>query len=197
MRIALVSFEYPPFHGGGIGTYAGIMSRHLARAGHEVHVIANGFNGEFDGDDPAVGVPGLVVHRLHALDRDYRPVGPHDRPGDPLGTVCRRVEKALYWSVLVADELERLHRELALDVVEFPECFAEGFTALRRRAAGLGLDDLAMCVHLHTPIREHTELNLGRTWEPWYRRRVELEEYGIRAADRLSSPSRSSPMTRS
>jgi glycosyltransferase involved in cell wall biosynthesis len=191
MRIALVSFEYPPFHGGGIGTYAGIMSRHLARAGNEVHVVANGWGGEYGGDDPAAGIEGLTVHRLHALDRSYQPVAPRDQADDPMGAICRRVEKSLYWSVLVADELERLHREVGLDVVEFPECFAEGFTALRRRAAGLDFADLAMCVHLHTPIRDHTELNLGRTWEPWFRRRVEMEELCIRVADRLSSPSRS------
>ncbi len=41
MRICIVSVEYPPFRGGGIGTYAYNMSRFLADAGHEVHVIAN------------------------------------------------------------------------------------------------------------------------------------------------------------
>jgi glycogen(starch) synthase len=192
MKIGLVSFEYPPFHGGGIGTYAGIMSRWLARCGHEVHVIGNGWHGAFDGEDPAdEGLEGLHVHRIHALDRDYRPLPPHDRPGDPLGEVARRWDRSLYWSTLVADRLAGVHVRHGLEVVEFPECFAEGTVVLRRRSAGLGFHDLAVCLHLHTPIRDHTELNLARTWEGWYRRRVALEEMGIRLADRLSSPSRS------
>src|SRR5215472_14587051 len=41
MRIALLSFEYPPETGfGGIGTYAWYQARALARLGHEVHVLA-------------------------------------------------------------------------------------------------------------------------------------------------------------
>jgi glycosyltransferase involved in cell wall biosynthesis len=192
MRIALVSFEYPPFHGGGIGTYAGIMSRWLARAGHQVHVIANGWGEAFSGSDPgAEGIDELTVHRVRALDRSYEPQSPHDRLDDPLGTVARRWEKALYWSYLVAQELSAVCRRHHLEVVEFPECFAEAYTSMRWRAAAVDLTDLAMCVHLHTPIQDHTELNLGRTFEPWYRRRVMMEEYCIAHADRLCSPSRS------
>ncbi len=41
MRIALLSYEYPPETGfGGIGTYTRTQARALARLGHEVHVIA-------------------------------------------------------------------------------------------------------------------------------------------------------------
>lgn len=191
MRIGLVSFEYPPFHGGGIGTYAGIISRWLARTGHEVHVVANGWDGEFAGGDPAAGIGGLTVHRVRGLDAGYHPIEPHDRLDDPLGVVCRSFERSLYWSTLVADEIARLWRRYDLEVVEFPECFAEGYTALRRRAAGVDLVGLPMCVHLHTSIQDHTELNLGRTHEAWFARRVQMEEYCIRHADRLSSPSRS------
>ncbi len=191
MRIGLVSFEYPPFHGGGIGTYAGIMSRRLASAGHEVHVVANGWDGVAAGPDPTAGVDGLTVHRIRGLDSRYEPLDPHDRLDDPLGAVCRTFDRSVYWSTLVADALAGLRRRHRLDVVEFPECFAEGAVALRRRAAGADLVGLPMCVHLHTPIQDHTELNSGRTREPWYARRVEMERAAIRLADRLSSPSRS------
>lgn len=41
MKIALLSFEYPPETGfGGIGTYTWYHARALARLGHEVHVLA-------------------------------------------------------------------------------------------------------------------------------------------------------------
>jgi hypothetical protein len=40
MRIALLSFEYPPETGfGGIGTYTWYQARALAFLGHEVHVL--------------------------------------------------------------------------------------------------------------------------------------------------------------
>ena len=41
MRIALLSYEYPPETGfGGIGTYTYYQARALARLGHEAHVFA-------------------------------------------------------------------------------------------------------------------------------------------------------------
>lgn len=41
MRIAILSFEYPPETGfGGIGTYAYYQARALAKLGHDVHVFA-------------------------------------------------------------------------------------------------------------------------------------------------------------
>lgn len=41
MRIAILSFEYPPDTGfGGIGTYAYYQARALAKLGHDVHVFA-------------------------------------------------------------------------------------------------------------------------------------------------------------
>lgn len=39
MKIAFISFEYPPFAQGGAGTYAQNVTRELARLGNEVHVI--------------------------------------------------------------------------------------------------------------------------------------------------------------
>src|ERR1700722_14186708 len=41
MKIALLSFEYPPETGyGGIGTYTWYQARALVKLGHEVHVLA-------------------------------------------------------------------------------------------------------------------------------------------------------------
>src|SRR5436190_904728 len=41
LKIALLSFEYPPETGfGGIGTYTWHHARALAKLGHEVHVLA-------------------------------------------------------------------------------------------------------------------------------------------------------------
>lgn len=39
MRVAFITFEYPPFIIGGAGTYAKNITRGLANSGHEVVVF--------------------------------------------------------------------------------------------------------------------------------------------------------------
>ena len=66
MKIALLSFEYPPETGfGGIGTYTWYQARALVKLGHKVHVLAGSTTPcalsttEHDG---------VVVHRFRADD---------------------------------------------------------------------------------------------------------------------------------
>jgi glycogen synthase len=69
MKIALVSYEYPPDTLlGGIGTYAFQAAEMLADAGHEIHVFAGSSNrtGRFN-------ERGVVVHRLATDDRAQFP----------------------------------------------------------------------------------------------------------------------------
>lgn len=66
MRIALVSFEFPPAVAiGGIGTYAWEASTMLARGGHDVEVFSAGK----PGPEPAEEF-GIKVHRFDSPDRD-------------------------------------------------------------------------------------------------------------------------------
>lgn len=193
MRIGLVSSEYPPFAGGGIGTYTAVTARALAAAGHQVHVIANSWARDDDGGGAGdeVGAPGRVaVHRVAALDRGYRPLPPHDRPGDPLGAVCRGRDCSLYWSFLAAERLAALCRRVELDVVELPECFAEGYVSLMRRGRAATAPDLPTTLTLHSPIREIATYNELRRGDRWVALRGVAEDLAIRAADGVSSPSR-------
>jgi glycosyltransferase involved in cell wall biosynthesis len=65
MRIALISYEYPPDTlVGGIGTYAAQMSRLLAAAGHDVHVFAGT---PHRGGTSLDG--GVNLHRVETRDR--------------------------------------------------------------------------------------------------------------------------------
>jgi len=65
MRLALISFEFPPSTIiGGIGTYAFEAARMLAVAGVSVEVFAAGVQGE----EPAASL-GIRVHRVAANDR--------------------------------------------------------------------------------------------------------------------------------
>lgn len=194
MRICLVSCEHPPFFGGGIGTYTSSLSRALAAAGHDVQVITNAWTDYAEPGPRAPSgtevLPNLRVHRIDAFTRDYTPRPPYDQPGNPLGHVCRSWVGALYWSILVAEKLDAVHREHPVQVVEFPESFADGYIALRRRGLGLDGFQLPMTVTLHAPIYETQRYNCYETTEPWYQRRTVMEDYCIRHADTLACPSR-------
>lgn len=118
MKVALLSFEYPAETGyGGIGTYTWYQARALVKLGHTVHVLA-GANAptalrreEHDG---------VVVHRFRAdgaLMRAFEWLG---RP--KLWWTRNRLENALS----MFRGLRSLIDAEAYDLIEMPECGAEG-----------------------------------------------------------------------
>ena len=124
VKIALLSFEYPPETGfGGIGTYTWYQARSLARLGHEVHVLAGATEetalrrSEHDG---------VAVFRFRAGGwwmRRFKQLGARD-----LRWSQNRLENALsMWRGL--GQLLEQHR---YDVLEMPECGAEGLLVTRR-----------------------------------------------------------------
>jgi glycosyltransferase involved in cell wall biosynthesis len=118
MRIGLLSYEYPPETGfGGIGTYTWYQARALAKLGHEVHVLAGAV-----GPTPlrSDGQEGVSVHR-------YRWGGPMRKALAPLAKprlhwTRNRLENGL--SMYLG--LRELARRLDFDLLEMPECGAEG-----------------------------------------------------------------------
>lgn len=193
MRICLVSCEYPPFGGGGIGTYTWNASRFLAAAGHDVHVICNAWP-DYIAKNPRFAleidsIQNLTVHRVDAITDKYGPRPPYDADDSPLGKVCRWWDSSLFWSTLAAEELTKVVRDYDVEVVEYPECYAEAYTAMRWRTQGIRGVDVPMTITLHSPIHEVTEYNLYRMYEAWFRRRDSAEEYCIRHANMLASPS--------
>ena len=134
MKIALLSYEYPPETGfGGIGTYTWYHARALVRLGHEVHVIA----GVGRGVDPAPSIrpsvtpsvtlsvkrepDGVFVHRFRSTGRIMRLFRFAGRRG------CHWTQQRLEngWSMHAA--LAPLHALHNFDVAEMPECGAEGW----------------------------------------------------------------------
>jgi glycosyltransferase involved in cell wall biosynthesis len=118
MKILLLSFEYPPETGfGGIGTYTWYHARALAKLGHEVHVLAGATRPTQLSSTQHDGVhlhrfraTGLVMAfaRLFGLRRLY--------------WTRQRIENA--WCMYLGlRQLEKQHR---FDVIEMPECGAEG-----------------------------------------------------------------------
>ena len=67
MKIAFITFQYPPFVQGGAGTYAYNITRELARLGHEVHVITP----RVTGCDKESVEEGVFVHRISFLNRPF------------------------------------------------------------------------------------------------------------------------------
>ena len=97
LRIALVSFEFPPAVAiGGIGTYAWEAARMLAAAGMSVEVFAAGRSGS----EPAEEF-GIRVHRYGAKDRAEFREG-------------------------ILPLFRARHRERPFDLIESPEIGAEG-----------------------------------------------------------------------
>lgn len=101
MRIALVSREFPPAFGGGIGTAMAHTASALVAAGHTVHVVTVG------GDGTSSPVDGLFVHRV--------PDAAHGADW---------WASRLDFSVRAAGIVESLARAHTIDVAEFPECEA-------------------------------------------------------------------------
>jgi glycosyltransferase involved in cell wall biosynthesis len=119
VRIALLSFEYPRETGfGGIGTYTWYHARALARLGHRVHVLAGSttptsLRTETHDD--------VVVHRFQSgglLMRGFEQLG---RPR--LWWTRSRLQNGLS----MYRGLRELMRRHEYDVVEMPECGAEGW----------------------------------------------------------------------
>ena len=126
-RIALVSREFPPDHGGGIGSYVERIVPALAEAGARVHVITRRLA---DGEREAVVPRGVTIHRVEMGDRS--------------GESCLRS------SIVVAQKLLELVRSEGLDAIEFAEYEAMGSAWLALRP----LDDLAsrvaVATHMHS-----------------------------------------------
>ncbi len=131
LRVALVSREFPPFYGGGIGTYARWIVEALAAAGVRIHVITEAH----DRIRPRTEVRGPVtVHRV--------PMG-LGRGG--------WTSAAGRFSIHVARRISELWRSDQIDVVEFAECEAAGAALLALRRLP---NRPPVIVQLHTPSEQ-------------------------------------------
>jgi glycosyltransferase involved in cell wall biosynthesis len=138
MKIGLLSFEYPPETGfGGIGSYTWHHARGLARLGHEVHVLAGAREATALRTEVRDGVR---VHRFWAGGLSMRAFQGLGR--FRLWWTRQRLQNA--WSMYRG--LSALHREHRYDVVEMPECGAEGALVTR-------LLEVPTVVRLHSPSR--------------------------------------------
>lgn len=139
MKIALLSFEYPSETGfGGIGTYTWYQARALVKIGHDVHVLA--------GANEATPVrtdthDGVVVHRFRADGALMSALGWLGRR--QLWWTRNRLENGLS----MYRGLAALLQSHAYDVIEMPECGAEGWLINHL------MTDTPTVVRFHSPSR--------------------------------------------
>src|SRR5690606_11530622 len=137
MRIAILSYEYPPETGfGGIGTYSYYQARALAKLGHDVHVFAGSLKkGVYHSEHDGVRVTrikreGWIHDALQAL-RDRR-----------CWWGTNRTETA--YGAYIA--FRKAHEREPFDVVEIPECGADGMFVTT-------LMSVPTVVKFHSPAR--------------------------------------------
>lgn len=172
MRIALLSFEYPPDTGfGGIGTYTWYQARALVRLGHEVHVVAG---------STATGTrrfleDGVHVTRVAGREPLRGAADGMEREGLPWAANRLRTAQAAYLA------LRDLVETNDFDVFEYPECGGDGLFAS-------ALLPVRTCVRFHSPAR----LIMGTYGadDADIEATSLLEQVGIEQADVRISPSR-------
>lgn len=175
MRLALISYEFPPaVVVGGIGAYAWNAARMLAQAGVEITVFAAGSK-ETAELPPA---PGVTIRRVAASDR-------------------REFARALPHALIPA------HRETPFDLFEAPEIGPEGahaFAALPSLARVVKLHTPSFLVNRvgwHAPppgvrLRFFAASLLRGRWRtlgrPRYKREEDPEYHGALLADEIAAP---------
>jgi len=137
MRIAILSYEYPPETGfGGIGTYSYYQARALARLGHDVHVFAGSTrNGLFHSEHD-----GVKVTRIK-------------REGWLHGMLDGARQARAWWfqnrvatAYAAHQALAKAHAKKPFDLVEAPECGADAMVSSTLLA-------VPTAVRLHSPAR--------------------------------------------
>ena len=132
MNLALISQEYPPETArGGIGSQTYIKAQGLSRLGHKVFVISRSIDADrhevMDGDICIIRIPGLENKMPEMTD----------------------IVQWITHSVVVAAEIDALDKRIRLDLIDFPEWAAEGYTYLLNRTSWKNIPTV---IQLHGPL---------------------------------------------
>jgi len=146
MSWCFVSREFPPFSGGGIGTYALAMAQSLVMAGEKPIVITVG-----DGVQSESVEDSIVVIRLPLVKGDDWSA-PHPAVRTPKTVAAwNALGPHAVFSMLVADILEDVIARHSVDLVEFADTGAAGWFTLNRRRNLGGFGDVRMLTKVHSP----------------------------------------------
>ena len=177
MRICYVSRECSPYTGGGIGTYIRNVLPAMAQAGHEV-VLLSDFLGspqpeQIKAELELAGVPVVL---------------PEPLPDDLVNCYYHPYHE---YADRVYRTLRRYCMEHPVDVIEFPEYRAEGFTCIRAKRLLGEFEQTTLVVKCHTPTSLLLQINNQQTRDEQVHHAIYMEDYCVAYADRVTSPSRS------
>lgn len=176
LKIALLSFEYPIETGfGGIGTYTWYQARALAKLGHEVHVLAGA----------------TKATQLRTEEHDGVKVYRFRSNGYLMRNLSLFEKRRLYWTknrienaLCMYQGFKMLGRNNKYDLVEMPECGAEGFLINNLTRA-------KTLIKLHSPARLIMPFYKGYDLNPLDISLCSfVERFAMRGASAFSSCSR-------
>lgn len=159
MTWCLISREFPPFSGGGIGTYARAFTQSLVMAREKPVVITMGEGPRTERVEEGVRVIRLPL----AEDEDWSRPHPAARTPETLAAWNALGPHAVF-AMQVADVLQEIISKYEIDLVEFADTGAAGWFALNRRRNLCVYGDVRMITHVHSPSAWVEELN--RRLEP-------------------------------
>jgi glycosyltransferase involved in cell wall biosynthesis len=172
MRLCLVSREFAPFQGWGAGTYASLMAKACADAGHEVHVLTS--DPETIAQGPRLR-PGV---RFHEVDMTHQLA--------ELPAYCCHPQRYAYAVYL---SLKTIHGKHRFEAIEFPDFLGEGYFAIRAKRTLGEFADAVLGVRTHMTFRHIRELNQD-DWLGVDRAVIDhMETWSILHADAIMAPS--------
>ncbi|AGL03787.1 glycosyltransferase [Desulfoscipio gibsoniae] len=186
MKLWFLTTEYPPFFGGGIGTYMKHAVQMFAGAGHEVTVFVHGQENQELRQTERVRV---VRFRSGCDDLGQETAGPEpdDHPAYPFNIMSHWPALSYCYAMQVRRYMDR---EGLPDVIEVQDYGGLGYYLLQQKWLGYaGISQVPVLVHLHTPTFEILTLDqypAYRLPEYWAGR---MEKFSILAADALICPS--------
>lgn len=179
MKILYISSEYPVETGfGGIGTYTKYAAEGMARKGHTVHVICRSITQE----SRTINENGVTVHRIPSLDYQV-----------PQGKLFYVFRRACYrfiphtlirhaWAKTVFLTAVEIDKTVHFDIVEYPECGAEGFFLKKH-------------FKTRSTVRLHTPWEIVRKLDKLHESAIDtvlltyMEKHSARNATAISCPS--------
>ena len=172
MNIVYVSREWGPATGGGIGTYIDNACKAMVSAGHQVFLLSDCL-----ADGRHERLPD-GVHYVGTLPLE-----------ESMGGGFFSANQGYAWRVY--QTLTRLSESHALDVVEFPDYRAEGFYCIRAKRMLHSFSGSKLIVKCHTPLSLLESINEETQFYAEVQCDIEMEDYCVRYADRVTSPSKS------
>ncbi len=156
MKVCLVSREYPPFFGGGIGTYNVQWARALAKGGHTAVVVTVSDDGT-TGRETSNGVTVVRLPFLKGTDWS----GPHRAIATPENIAAfRALSPVSVFARQVELAMPALVNEFGFDVIEVPDTGALAWFGLNsRRTGGAWAGCPPVVTTIHSPSAWIAEFN--------------------------------------